>query len=66
VLHGADDPVVPPTHAHWYAAHLPRARLEIIPGELHLSSCLKSARVSQKAVRELESVGGAQRVALPA
>ena len=27
LLHGADDAVVPPAHAHWYAAHLPRARL---------------------------------------
>ena len=42
LLHGADDPVVPPAHAHWYAAHLPRARLHMVPGELHLSMCFRS------------------------
>lgn len=62
ILHGADDPVVPPTHAHWYAAHLPKARLEILPGELHLSLCFKSARVIQRAVREL---AGARKVQPP-
>lgn len=45
VLHGANDPVVPPSHAHWYKAHLARARVEIVPGELHLSLCFRSARV---------------------
>ncbi|MFO1036788.1 MAG: alpha/beta hydrolase [Geminicoccaceae bacterium] len=45
VLHGAEDPVVPPSHAHWYKAHLRRARVEIVPGELHLSLCFRSARV---------------------
>jgi pimeloyl-ACP methyl ester carboxylesterase len=61
VLHGADDPVVPPTHAHWYAAHLPCARFELVPGELHLSLCFRSAGRIQEAVRELavpEDVGG--------
>lgn len=54
VLHGAADPVVPPTHGHWYAAHLPQARLEIIPGELHLSLCFRSARMIQAALSEIE------------
>lgn len=57
VLHGAADPVVPPTHGHWYAAHLPHARLEILPGELHLSLCFRSAHLVQKAVRELAETG---------
>ncbi len=58
ILHGADDPVVPPTHAHWYAAHLPRAHLELVPGELHISLCFRSAAHIQHAVREL---GGGDR-----
>ncbi len=37
VLHGALDRVVPPAHAHWYAARLPEARLEIVPGAGHIS-----------------------------
>ena len=53
VLHGTDDQVVPPTHAHWYAAHLPFARLEMLPGELHLSMCFRSAARIQEACREL-------------
>jgi pimeloyl-ACP methyl ester carboxylesterase len=54
IVHGADDSVVPPTHAHWYAAHLPHGRLELVPGELHLSLCFRSAGRIQAAVRELE------------
>jgi pimeloyl-ACP methyl ester carboxylesterase len=53
VLHGAADPVVPPTHAHWYAAHLPRAHLELVPGELHISLCFRSAAHIQHAVQAL-------------
>jgi pimeloyl-ACP methyl ester carboxylesterase len=53
VLHGADDPVVPPVHAHWYAAHLPCARLMMVAGELHLSLCFKSAARIQETVSEL-------------
>ena len=45
--------LVPPTHAHWYAAHLPFARLEMLPGELHLSMCFRSAARIQEACREL-------------
>ena len=55
LLHGAEDPVVPPAHAHWYAAHLPSARLHMLPGELHLSMCFLSAARIQEAVRELRS-----------
>jgi pimeloyl-ACP methyl ester carboxylesterase len=55
IVHGADDTVVPPTHAHWYAAHLPHGRLELVPGELHLSLCFRSAARIQAAVRELEA-----------
>jgi pimeloyl-ACP methyl ester carboxylesterase len=53
LLHGADDPVVPPAHAHWYAAHLPRARLQMVPGELHLSMCFRSTGRIQEACQEL-------------
>lgn len=53
LLHGADDPVVPPAHAHWYAAHLPCARLSMTPGELHLSMCFRSAARIQESCREL-------------
>lgn len=53
LLHGAEDPVVPPAHAHWYAAHLPAARLQMMPGELHLSMCFLSTARIQEAVREL-------------
>ena len=56
VLHGGNDPVVPPTHAHWYAAHLPRARLELVPGELHISLCFRSAAHIQHAIHELSGV----------
>jgi pimeloyl-ACP methyl ester carboxylesterase len=52
LLHGASDPVVPPAHAHWYAAHLPAARLQMVPGELHLSMCFLSTARVQEAVRE--------------
>jgi pimeloyl-ACP methyl ester carboxylesterase len=61
ILHGAGDSVVPPTHAHWYAAHLPRARLELIPGEHHLSMCLRSVGRVEEAVRELAPEEGVQR-----
>lgn len=57
VLHGAADGVVPPVHAHWYAAHLPRARLELVPGELHISLCFRSAAHIQRAVEELATAG---------
>ncbi len=53
LLHGTDDQVVPPAHAHWYAAHLPRARLAMSPGELHLSMCFRSAGRIQESCREL-------------
>ena len=54
VLHGADDPVVPPSHAHWYWAHLPRATLDIAPGELHFSLCFRSAKLIQDTARQLD------------
>ena len=53
LLHGTDDQVVPPAHAHWYAAHLPCARLAMTPGELHLSMCFRSAGRIQESCREL-------------
>ena len=53
LLHGADDPVVPPAHAHWYAAHLPCARLQMVPGEFHLSMCFRSTGRIQEASQEL-------------
>lgn len=53
LLHGTDDAVVPPAHAHWYAAHLPAARLRMVPGELHLSMCLRSAARIVEASEEL-------------
>jgi pimeloyl-ACP methyl ester carboxylesterase len=53
LLHGANDQVVPPAHAHWYAAHLPRARLAMAPDELHLSMCFRSAARIQESCREL-------------
>ncbi len=53
LLHGTDDQVVPPAHAHWYAAHLPCARLAMTPGELHLSMCFLSAGRIQESCREL-------------
>jgi pimeloyl-ACP methyl ester carboxylesterase len=53
VLHGADDPVVPPSHAHWYWAHLPHATLDIVPGELHFSLCFRSAKLIQDTARQL-------------
>ena len=53
LLHGANDQVVPPAHAHWYAAHLPRARLTMAPDELHLSMCFRSAARIQESCREL-------------
>ena len=53
LLHGSDDAVVPPAHAHWYAAHLPHAHLAMTPGELHLSMCFRSAARIQEACREL-------------
>lgn len=56
VLHGAEDPVVPPIHAHWYAAHLPRAHLELVPDELHMSLCIRSAAHLQHAVKELTAM----------
>lgn len=43
VLHGALDRVVPPTHARWYAARLPQARLEIVPGAGHVSLPINEA-----------------------
>ena len=56
LLHGTDDQVVPPAHAHWYAAHLPCARLAMTPGELHLSMCFRSAGRIQESCRELAAL----------
>lgn len=53
VLHGTDDPAVPIEHAYWYAAKLPRARVEIAPGERHLSLCFASTDLVQRIVQEL-------------
>lgn len=65
ILHGADDQVVPPTHAHWYAAHLPRAHLELVPGELHISMCFRSAEHVQRTLRELSAPSPAPATAAP-
>ncbi|MGD9511711.1 MAG: alpha/beta fold hydrolase [Geminicoccaceae bacterium] len=53
ILHGTDDAVVPPAHAHWYAAHLPHARLTMAADELHLSTCFLSAARIQETCQEL-------------
>jgi pimeloyl-ACP methyl ester carboxylesterase len=37
ILHGADDRMVPATHAAWLAARIPGAELRIVPGEGHIS-----------------------------
>ena len=53
VLHGDDDPAVPVEHAAWYAARMPRARVEIVPGERHLSLCFGSTDRVQRLARDL-------------
>jgi pimeloyl-ACP methyl ester carboxylesterase len=53
VLHGDDDPAVPVEHAAWYAGRMPRARVEIVPGERHLSLCFGSTDRVQHLAREL-------------
>lgn len=37
LLHGADDGIVPATHARWLASHLPDAELRVVPGAGHIS-----------------------------
>ena len=67
MLHGTDDQVVPPAHAHWYAAHLPCARLAMAPGELHLSMCFRSAgRIQEAAASWPRRREGGEAVALQA
>jgi pimeloyl-ACP methyl ester carboxylesterase len=53
VVHGADDAVVPVAHARWWAARLPRARLEVLPGERHLSACFASVPTVERIAREV-------------
>ena len=55
VLHGTDDPVVPPDHAAWYGERLPRSRVEFLPGEHHLSACFANVPTIQRIARELET-----------
>jgi pimeloyl-ACP methyl ester carboxylesterase len=45
VLHGADDLVVPPGHAAWYAKTLPHARVRIVPHTGHVSLVVNHARM---------------------
>jgi pimeloyl-ACP methyl ester carboxylesterase len=37
LIHGTDDRIVPVSHAHWMAGHVPGAELRIRPGDGHLS-----------------------------
>jgi pimeloyl-ACP methyl ester carboxylesterase len=37
ILHGADDRMVPSSHAEWLAARCPTAELRLVPGEGHVS-----------------------------
>lgn len=60
VLHGTADPAVPVEHAYWYAARLPRARVEISPGERHLSLCFASTDMVQRIVQELAATTPAE------
>lgn len=53
VLHGTDDPAVPVEHAAWYAARMPGARVEIRPGERHLSLCFSSTDAVQRIAQGL-------------
>ena len=52
IRHGGDDPVVPVDHARWYADRLPGARLELVPGEHHLSLCFASVPLVERLARE--------------
>ena len=36
ILHGAADTLIPPAHARAYAAAIPGARLEVLPGVGHV------------------------------
>lgn len=40
VVHGLEDGVVATSHARWYARHLPRARLKLLPRFRHVSTVL--------------------------
>ncbi len=40
IVHGLKDGVVAPEHGHWYAGHLPRARLKLLPRFRHVSTIL--------------------------
>jgi pimeloyl-ACP methyl ester carboxylesterase len=37
IMHGADDRMVPSSHAEWLAAHCPAAELRIVPDQGHVS-----------------------------
>ncbi len=37
LIHGTDDRIVPVSHGHWLAKHLPNAELWVRPGDGHLS-----------------------------
>jgi pimeloyl-ACP methyl ester carboxylesterase len=37
IMHGADDRMVPSSHAEWLAAHCPTADLRLLSGEGHVS-----------------------------
>lgn len=57
VLHGADDLVVPPAHAAWYASTLPHARVRIVPRTGHVSLVvnLAGAMVDELAPAPIDS-----------
>jgi pimeloyl-ACP methyl ester carboxylesterase len=52
ILHGSDDPMVPPAHAHQLARLIPRARLELIEGWGHDLPDALAPRLAES-IREL-------------
>ena len=37
LVHGTDDGIIPSSHGHWLADHLPTAKLDLHPGLAHIS-----------------------------
>ncbi len=53
VWQGEEDKTVPVPHAKWYKAHIPGAKLRLMPGEGHVTLLVRHARAI------LESSGAA-------
>lgn len=59
ILHGTADPIFPPDHADWSAAHIPSARLRFIPKMGHAIDPAFFAPITDELVKFMDQCGNA-------